>query len=49
MREKPKLCVNNDCMIVFYVPVYKLHMCLQCQACVDKRNELYAQQVQENG
>ena len=36
---KPKQCVNASCSNVFYVPDYKLHMCLQCQTCVDKRNE----------
>ena len=34
---KPKLCINNTCGIVFYVPPYQMHMCLQCPACVAKR------------
>lgn len=33
----PKLCINSTCMNVLYVPAYKLHMCLQCEACIERR------------
>lgn len=36
---KPKLCINNNCGAVFYVPANQLHMCLQCPVCVDKRDK----------
>ena len=45
----PKQCVNASCSNVFYVPDYKLHMCLQCQACVDKSNKQYTIQVHQEG
>lgn len=35
MSLKPKQCVNASCSNVFYVPAYKLPMCLQCEACVN--------------
>lgn len=34
---KPKACINLSCDQVIYVPDYKLHMCLQCEKCIARR------------
>lgn len=34
---KPKLCINSKCNNIMYVPDYKLHMCLQCNKCIDNK------------
>ena len=36
---KPKQCINQGCTKVMYVPDYKLHMCLECTDCIDKRKK----------
>lgn len=38
MNLKPKLCINSNCNQVLYVPAFKLHMCLQCEKCIAKRD-----------
>jgi hypothetical protein len=37
---KPKECINSNCNRVFYVPRYLIHLCLQCQTCIDKKDNL---------
>jgi hypothetical protein len=36
---KPKECCNSHCINIMYVPDYKLHMILQCEECIEKREE----------
>jgi len=38
---KPKECVNDSCRNIIYVPDYKLHMLLQCEECIIKREKNY--------
>ena len=40
-KMKPKLCINNSCKNIIYVPASMLHMCLQCKTCVEKRAKAY--------
>lgn len=35
--NKPKECVNNTCRNIMYVPDHKLHMLLQCDTCIERR------------
>lgn len=37
--KKPKDCVNSKCKNIVYVEDYQLHLSLQCQECIDKRNK----------
>lgn len=39
MIDKPKECVNSKCRVIFYVPSYKLHLPLICEACQTKSNK----------
>lgn len=34
---KPKLCINSSCKNIMYVADHMMHMCLQCEECVEKR------------
>ena len=35
---KPKECVNSKCNNIIYVEDYKLHLLLQCQSCINKKD-----------
>lgn len=39
MKNYPKQCCNNNCTNVFFIEKYRLHLDLQCQTCIDKRNK----------
>lgn len=34
---KPKECINFNCKNIMYVEEYQLHLPLQCQSCIDKK------------
>ena len=36
---KPKECINSNCKSGFYVPTHLIHLCLQCQNCIDKKDK----------
>lgn len=36
---KPKECINSKCKNIIFVEYYQLHLPLQCQSCINKRNK----------
>lgn len=34
---KPKLCVNAGCRVIMYVAPHRMHLPLQCPACIEER------------
>lgn len=38
IRSKPKECVNSTCRKVFFVSEKELCLPLQCESCINKRN-----------
>lgn len=37
----PKECIISECRNVFYVEFNELHLPLQCEECIEKRNKKY--------
>ena len=37
--KKPKDCVNSKCGNIIYVEDSKLHLMLQCQECINKKDK----------
>lgn len=35
----PKNCVNNNCNKIVYTEKYNLHLPLQCESCINKKEE----------
>ena len=34
----PKECINNNCNKTIYVEKHELHLLLQCESCINKKN-----------
>ena len=37
--KKPTECCNSKCKNIIFVEDYQLHLQLQCQECINKRNK----------